>query len=211
MRYDKDWSQFSPKFRNDNPGFYFPRNFTKTKGKHNLVNPGSVQDIHKNAQDIMPVWIEGVQFHARKLFGINKIGHCNWTLSHSHPTGFRVGGSFQRQLSDDVLITPYYGLDINPSTFATNFGVIYYPCPKLGIEMSLQAAPWDIYTSNFVVNYNGPQNTLSCQMHEPKKESGRFILSHLYKISPTVCIGSELMLQWFNKEKMKSQLALAGK
>lgn len=212
MRCSSDKSRFSSNsFCHDTPNFCFPRNFTKIKGKLNLINPGSVEDIHKNARDIMPVWIEGVSFQARKLFGVNKTGHCSWVLSHSHPTGFRIGGSFQRQLNDDVLITPYYGLDINPSTFSTNTGVIYHPCPKVGLQMSVQAIPWTIYTSNFVINYNGPRNTLSWVMHEPKKESGRVILSHLFKISPAFSIGSEYMVQWFNKETIKTQLALAGK
>lgn len=211
MRYNKDCFHYPPTFCHDKSRTYFPSNFTRTKGKDILINPGTVYEIHKNARNIMPIWIEGVQLNARKLFGINKTGYCNWNFGHSYPTGCRIGGTYQKQLSDDVLITPYYGFDINPSTFSTNFGLVYYPHPNLGVELSLQAMPWNIFTSNFLVNYNSQQNTISCVLHEPKRESGRFVISDLYKISPTLCVGGELMLQWCKKEMIKSQIALAGK
>lgn len=90
--------------KDDNP-FCFPRNFTKVRGKSNLMNPGSVQSIHDNARNIKPEWIEGVQFFGKKLLGsANKSMHCSWLLSHAHPTGFRIGGSYQKQLNDDILV-----------------------------------------------------------------------------------------------------------
>lgn len=212
MRCDKDRFHFPPTFYQTHKSpFYFPQNFTKTRGKHNLINPGSVQDIHKNARDIMPVYFEGVQFHVRKFFGNNQTGYCKWNFGHSTPAGFRIGGTYQKELSEDVLITPCYRLDINPSTFATNFDFVHYPYPKLGVEFSLQAVPWNISKHALMVSYNSQHNTISCMLDEPKKESGRFILSDLHKISPTLCVGGEVMFEWCDKEMTEPKVALAGK
>ncbi|XP_063709361.1 uncharacterized protein LOC134837899 [Culicoides brevitarsis] len=160
----------------------------------------------------MPLFIDGFEVQTRKFFAINKIGYCNWSMGHALPSGFRIGGTYQRQLSDDVLITPFCGFDINPSNLSTNFALIYYPVSQMGFEIELQAMPLtknpDIerLKGNFVMNCNSERNNFSCSMHE----TGRFMISDMYKVSPRLSVGSELMLKCRGKDR-GANLAFAMK
>lgn len=83
----------------------FPFPFCKRRGSENLLNPGSIKNIHWNATNIMPIWIDGAQFTAGTSLEKSKNLFTSWTLSHVHPTGFRIGGSYQRSITDTILVS----------------------------------------------------------------------------------------------------------
>jgi mitochondrial import receptor subunit TOM40 len=85
------------------PGF--PPNFKIVKGRTNFLNPGNVEDLHKRARDVMPVWLEGVQLNLRKSVSSSVAVKNSWVLSHNTPSGFRFGGTYYAKAVGDVLVS----------------------------------------------------------------------------------------------------------
>lgn len=83
----------------------FPRNFVRTPGHMTVLNPGDFQNIHRNCRDIMPLWLEGVQLNVRKKCTPNTIGLFSWILSHTNPTGCRVGGIHAPAIEPNLVVS----------------------------------------------------------------------------------------------------------
>lgn len=84
----------------------FPPNLCKRKGvSRDKLNPGNIQDIHEKARNIMPNWIDGVQLSGNKVINGNRSLYASWSLSHSQPTGFRFGGSYQTFINKNLVVS----------------------------------------------------------------------------------------------------------
>lgn len=76
----------------------------RVPGTYILPNPGNIANLHKKTRDIMPIWVEGVQLNYRKHLAPNKILLCNWVLSHTSPTGFRIGGIYNSRYHCNIMV-----------------------------------------------------------------------------------------------------------
>jgi hypothetical protein len=87
----------------------FPPNLKIVRGRTNFLNPGNVEDLHKRARDVMPVWLEGVQLNLKKPVS-NCVTLKNlWVLSHNTPSGFRLGGTYYAKSVGNVLVSVTFG------------------------------------------------------------------------------------------------------
>lgn len=104
MRYPSDSSSnfILDLFKNEPVTFPLP--LRKTEEYKQLLNPGSLKNIHSKALSIMPIWIDGAQLSSGMSYGITKNIFCSWILSHVEPTGFRIGGSYRKQIKDNLLV-----------------------------------------------------------------------------------------------------------
>lgn len=99
-----DFSEFPYNLFKESKKNCFPSPLCKRKGSFKYLNPGSLKNVHKNATSIMPIWIDGVQVTAGTSYGGSKNMFASWTLSHVLPTGFRIGGSYQRAINENLLV-----------------------------------------------------------------------------------------------------------
>lgn len=200
--YPKDYNCFPHNLFENSKKHCFPRYLYKRKGSENLLNPGSVKNIHSQATNIMPIWVDGAQFTAGTSFGISKALQASWSLSKVLPTGFRLRGTYHRQISDTLLTTPFIEAELNPHSLATNFRFQQNLSSNVVFEGDIQVMPWKVTKSVMSVNCIGRDKTTSVTFYNANKNSGVVTVASLFKVSKLWDLGTELMVNWNQNQKL---------
>lgn len=174
-----------------------------------LLNPGSVSNLHQKTRNIKPIWLDGVHLEFRKNFENNKIFFCNWVLSHTNPTGFRLGGIYNRALSDHVLVTPRIEADINPSTLLANFSFLWHPISSIRLELNSHNGSTKNNSKTMSIEYIGDKSTASVIINKLSPNSTNLSVDYMYSLSSNWCIGTELSQLYDGRIAQSSQVAIA--
>ncbi|XP_037950070.1 mitochondrial import receptor subunit TOM40 homolog 2 [Teleopsis dalmanni] len=190
----------------------FPCCFQLYPGKNERTNPGNIQELHGMARRIMPKFFDGVEVDYVHRLSSNKIITTNWLLSHTRPSGFRFGGIYTMRVQDDIMQTPTVHADINPSSLASNFGVLYYPFNCLRLEALLQRAGTDTpLTTQLTAEITRPCATITANYYTYEDEKGRGTLSFMRSITAHWAIGAELLLEWPDANSLMADTAFAAR
>lgn len=84
---------------------FFPPSFCRFAGTPtNLLNPGTIRNLHKKARDLTPEWIEGLSLRCAKNFDVNKTLYAEWLMGNNTPAGFRFGGALSQKDNDNITV-----------------------------------------------------------------------------------------------------------
>ncbi|XP_055633859.1 mitochondrial import receptor subunit TOM40 homolog [Toxorhynchites rutilus septentrionalis] len=203
-----------PKPRSGKPRPHFPKPLIKVEGIPRApLNPGDFASLHERTYSLRPEWFEGFQLNASKMLAVNQIVHANWNLSHTTPTGFRIGVQFQRKCSDSVLKTPLIAFDVNPGTLTSNLFLLYRPvasiCSEIRVQLQPQAQTVPVI-DRISLQHTGTSTTTTLTCYNPTKESTRLTLDHLISYNDCLALGAELLYECFRKTS-NAQIALAAR
>ncbi|XP_055381391.1 mitochondrial import receptor subunit TOM40 homolog [Condylostylus longicornis] len=200
-----------------NPQRYskFPKNFFVTPGRKYYPNPGTINNIHKKVFDIIPHYLDGVELWMKKGLAPNKTLITNWTLSHTTPSEFHIGGIYNWRCRGNILETPTIECNINPSTLTSNFKLTYYPISSFKIESQFSHIGNENFKTLGIQNvtsleYTKPYSTTNFCLYDPKKEAGQLTVSYLRSVTKKLALGSEFFFEWLNKG-ITTKIALAAK
>lgn len=195
--------------------------FDNGKKSTQFLNPGNLSKLHKKYQDIEPNYIEGLEFVVQRSQNPGRILFCNAKLSETTPTGLRIGLEICRTKNVDMLKTPSLTLDVNPYTLSTNMQFNYHIWPSLRMKWHAQVLPTNLivqkspvisFCSNnvFSLDFYRPSSTVSLNAYNVSKDSGQITVSGLKNVSAGWSIGSEMLVEWENKE-LSTNWALAAR
>lgn len=68
------------------------------------LNPGNIANLHKKTRDIMPEWVEGLNFRCALNLDVHKTVCMDWLMGNSTPGGFRFGGMYCRKDNDSITV-----------------------------------------------------------------------------------------------------------
>lgn len=68
------------------------------------LNPGSIANLHKKTRDIMPEWVEGLNFRCALNLDVHRTVCMDWLMGSSTPGGFRFGGMICRKDNDSITV-----------------------------------------------------------------------------------------------------------
>uniref|UniRef100_A0AAG5D083 Uncharacterized protein n=1 Tax=Anopheles atroparvus TaxID=41427 RepID=A0AAG5D083_ANOAO len=194
-------------------GARFPWPFARTPGVWQpALNPGDIANLHERITHLRPLWFEGFQLNVTKGFGVNRTVGGSWNLSHVTPTGFRLGGRYQRRCSDNVLKTPLVAFDVNPSTLSSNLLFLYRPVRSLRLEVALQLQPNETpYVEELSLQHTGSSRTSTVRYCIPGSlESYRVSVDHLVSLNDRLCVGAEVLCESY-RGAHRTNVAFAGR
>lgn len=84
--------------------YRFPENFQEIPGIGTLLNPSNLANLHKHTREITPIWLEGIHFNIKRKYTPNVTCLLNWVLSHTNPSGVRVGCIYSPRKDDIILV-----------------------------------------------------------------------------------------------------------
>ncbi|XP_070504540.1 mitochondrial import receptor subunit TOM40 homolog [Chironomus tepperi] len=178
------------------------------------LNPGNIANLHKKTRDIMPEWIEGLNFRCALNLDVHKTVCMDWLMGNSTPGGFRFGGMYCRKDNDSITKTPIIVGDTNPSTLATNFHVLFHPLPQIKLETKIQTGRFpnnlDLDDTIGTAEFLSKSSTISLALYNPKRETGRMTIGFLHNFNKNFCAGAELLFEWM-KNKPQYNLAIAAR
>ncbi|XP_053946633.1 mitochondrial import receptor subunit TOM40 homolog 1 [Anastrepha ludens] len=190
----------------------FPACFQRHPGTTYKRNPGNIHELHLLAQRIKPQYYDGIELDYAHRLAANKIITANWVWSHTRPSGFRFGGTYSLRLYEDFLQTPTIKADINPTTLASNFSIVFYPHSALRLEAAMQRAAENVpLQTQTTIELTRPSTTLTCNMYNIRSHTGRSTISAMHSITNAWALGAELLVEWMDPRSITAETALAAR
>ncbi|XP_050088556.1 mitochondrial import receptor subunit TOM40 homolog [Anopheles aquasalis] len=185
-------------------GGRFPWPFTWTTGvRRSPLNPGDMANLHERIGHLRPLWFEGCQLNVTRSLGVNRTVGASWTLSHVTPSGFRLGGQYQRRCNDHVLKTPLVAFDVNPSTLASNLQLLYRPVGSVCLEANLQLLPGRgmPLVEEVSLQHTGRSRTSTVRYSSNSTANAGYRVSvdHLVSLTDRLCVGMELVTECYRQ------------
>ncbi|XP_037028890.1 uncharacterized protein LOC119069103 [Bradysia coprophila] len=182
--------------------------FIKSPGIVKLMNCGSLENLHRNA-NFQPKFSDGLCLAYKHILAPNATFNFRYVLSQTLPSGMRMGCILRPKMRDHIIDTPQLEADINPSSLTTNLSVQYHPIPALRLRFSAQLLPrvwlqndrgdrkWHDNIS-LCAEYYARHSTSTISLYNPSPNSGRLTLTQLKSYSSRLAFGFELLTEWEN-------------
>ncbi|XP_068156631.1 mitochondrial import receptor subunit TOM40 homolog 1 [Drosophila tropicalis] len=197
---------------NEVNGIFFPSCFERYGGICTQKNPGNIEGLHVLAHRVMPKFFDGVELDYLHRLAPNKYITASWVLSHVRAAGFRFGGLYTFRVSDDIMLTPTIIGDIHPTSLAANLNILFYPFKSLRMEAIMQKAnEVTPVESQYTIEWTRPCDTWSANLYNVSSENGRCTLSVMRSITTHWALGTELLLEWNEPKRLRSDIAVAAR
>lgn len=157
-----------------------------------------MEDLHKKAKDVFPMFFEGYKFLVNKgLSQFFQVSHT-LTLSNSMPSGYRFGATY---IGAQRVISPQeaYPILLGDIDMAGNLQahIIDAPTQNLRCKMiaQIQQSKWQ--GCQLSADYKGADYTASLTLANPDLISGTGVgvLQYLQNVTSRLALGSELVYQ----------------
>jgi len=163
-----------------------------------VINPGTVEDLHKKCKDIFPMYFEGCKVMVNKGLSNNfQVSHT-LNMSQAVPSGYRFGATY---VGSANVLSPQesYPVLIGDIDMSGNLqaNIIHAPTEKLRCKMTtmIQQSKWQ--AAQFTGDYKGSDYTASLTLGNPDLISGSGVMvAHYFQnITSKLAMGAELAYQ----------------
>lgn len=161
-------------------------------------NPGTLEDLHKKAKDVQPMFFEGYKFLVNKGLSQHfQVSHT-LTLSQSVPSGYRFGATY---VGASRVISPQeaYPILLGDIDMSGNLQahIIDAPTPNTRFKMISQIQQNKWQGCQISGDYKGDDFTANLTLANPDLLSGTGVgvFQYLQNVTSRISLGSELVYQ----------------
>lgn len=161
------------------------------------MNPGTIEDLHKRAQTVFPMYFEGAKLLVNK--GLNshfQVSHT-LTMSSMQPSGYRFGATYvgNKMLSPSEAF-PLFMADMDPSG-NLNANIVHAPTDRTRVKFISQIDGGKWASTQVTGDYKADTYTASLTLGNPDlvHGSGVGVLHYLKTVTEKLALGAELAYQ----------------
>lgn len=162
----------------------------QSKKREQLSNPGTMDELHKRAKDVMPVFFEGAKLMVNKgLSNHFQVSHTI-NLCSTAPSGYRFGATYvgTKQFSPSEAFPVMLG-DIDPSG-NLNANVIHQFSPNIRCKFASQIQQSKMQAAQLTTDYRGQDFTASLTVGNPNliNSSGVYVAHYLQSVTQKLAL-----------------------